>query len=398
MVAPEVAQVCAEVDAAFDALERVDVAGLSDDALHGFVMELQRFTSRLSSLRSTPTAEWVARNVWSDDGSKAAWSRLAREAEMKPITAKVEVRRARKLRMMPRTAGAFAEGKLTVDQVELLCGALQPPIAAVFDRDESMLVTELAGLRLPDGCRFIDYWIERAFTEVDAERHRPDPAGRRWRVARTFDDHRDVKGWLDPIAGAEYENELRSIERELFEADWATARDEHGADALPSHLPRTSAQRMADAQVEMARRSRAFRQGKYRKPDPLITLHAGVGAFAQMCELADGTVVSPSQVFPLLFEADIERIVFDSPSHVIDVGVRERFFTGALRRALIARDMHCQHPSGCDVPAEECEGDHIIPYSQGGPTTQENGRMYCGPHNRDRNNDPNERPPPSDDE
>ena len=153
---------------------------------------------------------------------------------------------------------------------------------------------------------------------------------------------------------------------------------------------------MADAQVEMARRSRAFRQGTYRKPDPLITIHAGVGAFARMCELANGTVVSPSQVFPLLADADIQRIVFDSPSHVIDVGLRERFFTGALRRALIARDMHCQHPSGCDVPAEECQGDHMIPYSQGGLTTQENGRMYCGPHNLGRVNDPNERPPPDD--
>jgi 5-methylcytosine-specific restriction endonuclease McrA len=101
-------------------------------------------------------------------------------------------------------------------------------------------------------------------------------------------------------------------------------------------------------------------------------------------------------VFPLLTEADIERIVFDSPSHVIDVGVRERFFTGALRRALIARDRHCQHPCGCDVPAEECQGDHEIPYSEGGLTTQENGRMYCGPHNRGRVNDPNERPPPDD--
>src|SRR4051812_37053490 len=119
MVAPDVAQVCAEVDAAFDALERVDVAGLSGDQLAGLVMELHRFTSRLVSLRSGPTAEWEARDLWADDGSKASWARLAREAEMTPITAKVEVRRAKKLRMMPVTAIAFAEGKLTADQVDL---------------------------------------------------------------------------------------------------------------------------------------------------------------------------------------------------------------------------------------------------------------------------------------
>src|SRR5437899_1918864 len=155
MVAPVVAEVCAEVDAAFDALERVDVASLTDGELHGFVMELHRFTSRLVSLRSDPTAEWEARGSWADDGSKASSARLAREAEMNPVTAKVEVRRAKKLRMMRVTAVAFAQGKLRVDQVDLLCTAHQPPIAAPFERDETMLVNELAGLRLPDGRRFI---------------------------------------------------------------------------------------------------------------------------------------------------------------------------------------------------------------------------------------------------
>ena len=100
-------------------------------------------------------------------------------------------------------------------------------------------------------------------------------------------------------------------------------------------------------------------------------------------------------MFPLLAEADIERIVFGAPSRVIDVGVRERFFTGALRRAIEARDRHCQHPSGCDVPAEDCQIDHVVPYAAGGLTVQSNGRCYCAGHNRDRVNRPTERPPPA---
>jgi hypothetical protein len=248
-------------------------------------------------------------------------------------------------------------------------------------------------LRVPDAQRCIDYWIEQAFNEVDKERSRPDPAGRRWRAVRTFDGHIDVRGWLDPIAGTDYLNELGAIERELFEADWAAARADHGTDALPTHLPRTAAQRHADAQVEMARRSHAYREGKYRRPRPCITVHVGLGTFTRMCQLADGTVVSPSQVFPLLTDADIERIVFDGPSRVIDVGVRERFFTGALRRAIEARDLHCQYP-GCYVPAEDCQIDHKIRYADGGLTVQDNGRCLCAFHNLERQNNPNERPPP----
>jgi hypothetical protein len=395
MVAAEVAH----VDAAFDALARVDCSALSDEALHGFVLELQRLTVRLASVRSGPVGEWAERRVWEDDGSKAAWARLGRDAAMDAATAKAEVGRARKLRSMPGTAAAFAAGKLSVDQVALLCRANQEPIRVVFVRDEQLLIDELVGLSLTEGLRLIDYWIEKTFTELDKERSRPDPAGRRLQAARSFDGHIAAKSWLDPIGGTEWLTELEAIAQELYDADWHAVRAEHGPDALPSQLPRTKAQRLADAQVEMARRSRAFKQGTYRKPDPLITVVVGLGTLTRMCELADGTVVSPGQVFPLLTEADVERVVFDSPSRVIDVGVRQRFFTGALRRAIQVRDRRCQHP-GCDVPADNCQVDHIRPYSQGGLTTQDNGRCMCEPHNLDRVNhperDPDQRPPPLD--
>ena len=71
--------------------------------------------------------------------------RLAREQAMSTPVAKAEVGRAKKLRMMPITATAFAEGKLTVGQVDLLCGAYQQPIAAVFARDEAVLSVANAG-------------------------------------------------------------------------------------------------------------------------------------------------------------------------------------------------------------------------------------------------------------
>jgi hypothetical protein len=135
----------------------------------------------------------------------------------------------------------------------------------------------------------------------------------------------------------------------------------------------------------------------------LITIHAGLGTFTKMCELSDGTVIAPGQVVPYLCEGDIERIVFDGPSRVIDVGVRERFFTGALRRAIQVRDRHCQHASGCYIPAEDCQVDHKIRYTDGG-LTQDNGRCYCNTHNLQREShpeldpdQPQARPPPDDD-
>jgi 5-methylcytosine-specific restriction endonuclease McrA len=46
------------------------------------------------------------------------------------------------------------------------------------------------------------------------------------------------------------------------------------------------------------------------------------------------------------------------------------------------RDRHCQHTAGCDVPADRCDIDHIVPRRRGGPTAQWNGRASCDRQNR----------------
>ncbi|MGH7361314.1 MAG: HNH endonuclease signature motif containing protein [Candidatus Methylomirabilales bacterium] len=58
-----------------------------------------------------------------------------------------------------------------------------------------------------------------------------------------------------------------------------------------------------------------------------------------------------------------------------------------------APDRECFHEF-CDLPAEQCQVDHIEPHAAGGKTTQGNGRMACGHHNRDRHRPPETPPPP----
>jgi len=102
-----------------------------------------------------------------------------------------------------------------------------------------------------------------------------------------------------------------------------------------------------------------------------------------ICELANGVAVTPGSLLRYLDRAWVERVVFGSPSRVIDIGVRRRLFTGATRRAVEVRDRECFHDL-CDIPAEDCQVDHIEPYAAGGLTTQDNGRAACGYHNRGR--------------
>ena len=118
-----------------------------------------------------------------------------------------------------------------------------------------------------------------------------------------------------------------------------------------------------------------------------MSVLVGYETFAgRLCELANGTVLPPSTLVPWLTDADIERVVFDGPSRVIDVGATRRFFTGATRRGVELRDRNRCYVDDCDDPAVHI--DHILPAALGGPTTQANGRGACAFHNQLRNRRP----------
>jgi hypothetical protein len=169
----------------------------------------------------------------------------------------------------------------------------------------------------------------------------------------------------------------------LFDVDWAAAREQLGEGVTVADLARTPAQRRADALVEMARRAGAVPAGA-RLPEPLFSVVVGYETLAgRICELAHGTVVSPGSLLPWLTEAWVERVVFDGPDRVMNVGVRRRLFSGATRRAVEVRDRQCFEEL-CDVPAEQCEIDHIQPWAEGGLTVEGNGRPACAYHNRRR--------------
>jgi hypothetical protein len=102
---------------------------------------------------------------------------------------------------------------------------------------------------------------------------------------------------------------------------------------------------------------------------------------ARLCSLASGVLLSSGDLVPHLDTAMLETVLFADHTTLISVS-RQRTFRGAIRRAIQVRDQHCQHPSGCDIPAEQCDIDHIVPYADGGLTSQFSGRIGCDTHNR----------------
>ncbi len=198
---------------------------------------------------------------------------------------------------------------------------------------------------------------------------------------------------FDPVSGAIIDTTLRIIERELFDQDWAQAKEALGRDPLVTDLARTPAQRRADALVEMATRARTA-PNDGRRPVPLFSIVCGLETFTgPVLELFNRTVLTPGVAARWLTEADFERIVFANPSRIIDVSHTTRFFRGALRRAIEIRDRTCYHPT-CDEIPDRQHIDHAHEASKGGPTTQTNGRPACSFHNLQRNHHPD----PTDDD
>ncbi len=269
---------------------------------------------------------------------------------------------------MPHTAAAVLAGSLSLDHVDVLGRANQPWRDAVFTDHEKALVGECAKLRFSHAVKAVDYWCQRAdamAAEDEAERCRESA---HLFASTTLDSVVVLTGVLDPIGGAIVTRELKRLERDLYLAD---ERD---------GVVRTASQRRAAALVEMATRS-ASAPANGRRPRPLFTVLLGHASFSRMCELASGTVITPGQLVPHLADAELETILFDGPSTVVSVSSR-RTFCGALRRAIQVRDRYCQHPSECDVVADDCDVDHITPWPAGGQTSQFNGRLECPTHNR----------------
>jgi hypothetical protein len=256
-----------------------------------------------------------------------------------------------------------------------------------FAEGEDEMVDWARQFRFGSFARTMAYWVQRADPDGDERNAKRQHHSRRANLSQSLDGLWFLDALLDQIGGEILSNALKRIEDELFAADWAEAKARVGANVCVADLPRTAPQRRADALVEMAQRAMAMPLGS-RLPEPLLCILVGYESSAQrICELASGTVISPSAVLPWLTSAYLERVVFDGRSRVIDVGVRQRLFTGATRRAIEVRDRQCYDPY-CDKRAADCQVDHIQPYSEGGLTTEANGRMACGSHNRRRSRQP----------
>ena len=352
------------------------------------VIILERELNRLQYATSTTVASFDQWGEWASDGAQTATAWIDTRCHLPKKEARAQLRLGRALATLPVAAAAWRTGDIGAAHLDALVRVQSPVTEEALARDETLLVDYARTMKFAHFSNALSYWEQLADQDGTEEAALAQKARREVYLVPSPGGYLGSMQF-DLLDGAIVANELQRLEKELFEADWAEAKARLGRDPHADELARTPAQRRADAMVEMAVRSASARASQGRRPEPLFTVVVDYPTLAgRISQLEQGPAVPPGSLLPWMEEATFERIVF-SPGNRIECSETSRFFTGATRRALEVRDLECCHQY-CDRPAAQCQMDHIVPFSEGGLTTQGNGQLLCEYHNRLRYT----RPPP----
>jgi hypothetical protein len=310
-------------------------ASLSDDELGSTLVALHRHSVQLRAIEARLTWVFDGRTAYRGDGARSTAAWLARRCRMSPRSAMGQAQLARWLAQMPLAAAALAAGEIDEHHVGVLAQRAESPrkaVAAAFAEAEADLVGSARRLPYADFVRTVRRWedgIDPDGAEDQAER---DHDARRLDVSAATRGNVVLDGQLDALGGSEVATALRRLELELLEADWDAAHAVHGDETSLDRLSRAPAQRRADALVAMARRATVAPAGS-PPPVPLVNVLVDLETLAgRVCELINRTPVTPGQVARLLTRADIERVVFQGPDQLVEIGPREVALRDHLRQ------------------------------------------------------------------
>jgi hypothetical protein len=284
--------------------------------------------SRLECAKARAVCSFDQWGAYAADGANTATAWIDTTCHVPKKEARAQLRRGKALATMQLVAAAWAAGDIGAAHVDALIRVKRPVTEEALARDEGILVDTARTMKFAEFATVVDYW------EQHADQDGSDEAAEAKKAQRDVYLYPSPNGYLgemrfDPIGGAIVSKELRRLEQELFEADWAEAKERLGRDPHVDDLARTAPQRRADAMIEMAVRSASTPAGASR-PEPLFTVLIDYPTlFGRISQLEQGPVVTPGSLLSWLDTATFERIVF-APNKRAECSITSRFFTGVF--------------------------------------------------------------------
>ena len=377
-----------------------DPAGLPGPVLAEALARQVRIRNKLAAFDARLAGAFDASKEWMVGGSRSAAAWMVTAGRERRCVADRRVRLGKALRGMPQVWAAFARGEINVDHVDELV-AVRAGREEVFADSERRLVGAACSRRFRAFRDELEYWkaiVDPQGADDDAERELADE---HLHASASFQGQVRVDGWLGRVGGSLVTRELDRLGDWLFEQDWAEAAARLGeGNVTAADLRRSPAERRAAALILMAERSSAMTLGAAgTTTKTVLNVVMDWATFCaelarkegrtdvrfpdeRTCRLDDGTIIAPSAALSLGLAGWIRGIILDPDGAPLHFGQGRRGFTGDLRTAVQLTHDWCGHPAGCDVPSWRCQIDHLLPFTDGGPTAAENGDPKCGPHNR----------------
>ncbi|MFZ4718802.1 MAG: DUF222 domain-containing protein [Ilumatobacteraceae bacterium] len=313
------------------------------------------------------------------------------------------VRLANAMKWMPGFQTACLEGLIGLPQMHAIAAVAANPRSRDHLEGADALFTDAAQrLSIDDLGIFLRHW--EALADEDGARSRHDRAIRDRRARVAFVGarmHLDAHGPAHD--GLTFEAVLAQFVDLEWQLEWDMLAAVHGDQMHAGLMERTPQQRSFDALqrifsaaagsreagseptinilIDQATFERELHRIIGDEPEPV---DPNVHAATRRCEDTDGHPLDPHAVTAMALVARVRRVVLGAGDVVINMGRRQRLFTGPAREAVLFAHRRCTRV-GCNVPSSRCQADHLTPHGQHGLTDVDNGAPACSVHNRHRN-------------
>ncbi len=279
---------------------------------------------------------------------------------------------------LPATAAALASGAIGIGQLKVIIEAMAvlPSTVSQDDRDWAEATLAEHGQNFdPARLRVI---AKRIVDQLDpdgpapAEPDEPCPAAGELHIRDRRDGGISLEGWLDALHGTAFRGLIEQL-----------AAPRPLSEDIPD--PRTTAQRNADALIELCDLARGNDQTSTAGGEPPhVTVTVDYETLIKQLSGATldyGQHLSATQTRLAACDAKIIPVVMGGDGEPIDVGRAMRTVPLGIRRALVARDRGCVFP-GCDRAPALCHAHHVLEWNHGGRTEVNNCILLCAVHHR----------------
>lgn len=398
------------IEHVFGSMERMEsptsaeIAALGDDAVRQRLVDLDALRRRVEAETAIVLAELEERKVHRPEHA-TMWGLLRVAVGWSDRECRERMRVARLGAAYPDALELLGDGQASVANIaEIARGFANPRCGDEIEPVIGTLFTEATRMEFDDFKRVVRRWERQADTDGSHRDAQQSHANR--------NAHMVVWGGVGHLA-AEFGEADGLANREVFErfveaefrADWEATVARHGDRACKELMPRTDAQRRADALTAIFAAAASAPKGS-RRPVPVLNVLVDHRTFEDLlieqrylperfedpfesaeplvtdrrCETEQGDTIDPLTALQIALHGHIRFVILNDEGVPIRWGRERRLFTGAARDAVMIQSPRCTAP-GCRVPARRSEAGHRRAWAQGGRTDPDNGSPECRRHN-----------------